>query len=279
MRRASPCTTSGTELGNSVMANAAGSTPVGVDIADSSATGYVADLAFDQAHVDLYDIGARRKQQARPDSARTSVTVPASDVPASVPQAGGTGDVIDSSDTRLTQAVAVTDPATGHEGIWTQHTIAGSGQPDDRAQVRAHARSSPSPRQIGTLGGPKRQLRLQRRDLSDEGPYERCTGWSPEVSARAPGTGETRLRSASSTPSQAGAARGSRSGSAARRAWLHDPRGKHHATIPGNGTLLGSPRRRPASRRSRSTDARIRRASSTATLDSRRGMRPARVGS
>ena len=147
------CPTSGTELGNSVMANAAGFTPVGVDIADSSATGYVADLAFDQAHLDLYEIGHDGSNKNALLST-TSVTVPAFDVPASVPQPGGTGDVIDSSDTRLTQAVAVTDPATGHEGIWTQHTVAGSGGGPSVVRWYELTPAASTPRQIGTLGGP-----------------------------------------------------------------------------------------------------------------------------
>jgi hypothetical protein len=50
-------------------------------------------------------------------------------VPAPVPQPGTTK-TIDSSDTRLTQAVEEPDPdASSHETIWTQHTIDGSGTP------------------------------------------------------------------------------------------------------------------------------------------------------
>jgi hypothetical protein len=48
-------------------------------------------------------------------------------VPANVPQPSTKG-LIDSSDSRLTQAVAQPDPdAAGAEAIWTQHTIAGPG--------------------------------------------------------------------------------------------------------------------------------------------------------
>ena len=56
-----------------------------------------------------------------------NITVPAFSTPASVPQPAPApaGDVIDSSDTRLTQANAVIDPALKTFGIWTQHTIAG----------------------------------------------------------------------------------------------------------------------------------------------------------
>lgn len=55
------------------------------------------------------------------------VTVSAFGVPASIPQPG-TSYTLDSLDARLTQAVAVNDPgAGGAKGIWTQHTVAGSG--------------------------------------------------------------------------------------------------------------------------------------------------------
>jgi hypothetical protein len=54
------------------------------------------------------------------------------DVPANVPQPG-TKEVIDSSDTRLTNAVAATDPAAGQEAVWTQHTVNG---PLGRSAVR-----------------------------------------------------------------------------------------------------------------------------------------------
>jgi len=48
-------------------------------------------------------------------------------IPAPVPQPG-TSDTLDSLDARLTQAVAVNDPAAGGaKGIWTQHTVAGPG--------------------------------------------------------------------------------------------------------------------------------------------------------
>jgi hypothetical protein len=101
-------------------------TPVPANVADSSATGYVVAIDQDQAHLDLYAIGRDSGGNSVLQSA-TSVTVPAFTFPANVPQPGLATDVIDTSDTRLTQAVAVTDPATGKEGIWTQHTIDGGG--------------------------------------------------------------------------------------------------------------------------------------------------------
>jgi hypothetical protein len=102
-------------------------TPVPANIADDSTTGYVVSARSynDQAHIDLYTIG--RNSGANAVLGRTAVTVPPFAVPAPVPQPGGTEDVLDSLDTRLTQAVAFTDPVTGQEGIWTQHTIDGDG--------------------------------------------------------------------------------------------------------------------------------------------------------
>ena len=62
-----------------------------------------------------------------------NVAVAAYDFPAFVPQPG-TNRVLDSLDTRLTQAVAVADPdAGGAKGLWTQHTVDGPGTP---SQVR-----------------------------------------------------------------------------------------------------------------------------------------------
>ncbi|MGH2978310.1 MAG: hypothetical protein ACRDLQ_01565 [Solirubrobacterales bacterium] len=62
-----------------------------------------------------------------------NVAVAAFDFPSFVPQPGSNR-VLDSLDTRLTQAVAVGDPdAGGAKGVWTQHTIDGPGTP---SQVR-----------------------------------------------------------------------------------------------------------------------------------------------
>lgn len=78
-----------------------------------------------------------------------NVTVSSYSTPASVPQPGTT-DVLDSSDTRLTQAVAHADPdAAGAEAIWTQHTIASSG----RSAVRWYELipGNATPRQQGSV--------------------------------------------------------------------------------------------------------------------------------
>jgi len=146
------CPTSGTELATQVEANAVGFTPVPANIADSSATGYVTDIADDQAHFHVYAIGRDAGNHSVVQST-TTVAVPAFAVPATVPQPGTT-DEIDSSDTRLTQSVAVTDPATGHEGIWTQHTVAGAGGGPSVVRWYELTPGASTPRQMGTVTGP-----------------------------------------------------------------------------------------------------------------------------
>jgi hypothetical protein len=127
-------------------------TPVPATIADASATGYVVATSADNSHLTLYEVG-RNSSGANVPLRKTSVAVPAFAVPASVPQPS-TSDVVDSSDTRLTQAVAVTDPATGQEGIWTQHTIAGPGGGPSVVRWYELTPGAASPRQIGTVAGP-----------------------------------------------------------------------------------------------------------------------------
>lgn len=71
--------------------------------------------------------------------------------PANVPQPG-TANQLDSSDTRLTQAVAKVDPDAGSPAVWTQHTVAG---PGGRAVVRWYeilAGAVPALRQQGAVG-------------------------------------------------------------------------------------------------------------------------------
>ena len=127
-------------------------TPVPANIADDSAEGYVVSARSysDQAHIDLYRIG--RASGANAVLGTTAVIVPAFTVPAPVPQPGGTADVLDSLDTRLTQAVAFTDPTTGKEGIWTQHTI-DAGGPSVVAWYELTPGST-TPTRSGTVSGP-----------------------------------------------------------------------------------------------------------------------------
>jgi hypothetical protein len=102
-------------------------TPVPANTQDSSANGYItaADAtSFPASQVMVWHIsGAAGSETLTADG---NVTVPAFSIPANVPQPGTT-DVLDSSDTRLTQAVAHADPDASAEAVWTQHTIAGAG--------------------------------------------------------------------------------------------------------------------------------------------------------
>jgi hypothetical protein len=104
-------------------------TPVPANTSDGSANGYVV-AASDPGSGTANHIGAYHV--SGPASAPTvtsdgSMTVSSYSVPANVPQPGS-ADVIDSSDARLTQAVARADPdAAGAEAVWTQHTVAGTG--------------------------------------------------------------------------------------------------------------------------------------------------------
>ena len=118
-----------------VMHNADGSlafTPVPTNTADASPFGYIV-----AAHSPVDGSGSSAPKimvwhlalmAGSPALvADGDVTVSDFGIPAAVPQPG-TSYTLDSLDARLTQAVAVNDPgASGAKGIWTQHTIAGSG--------------------------------------------------------------------------------------------------------------------------------------------------------
>jgi hypothetical protein len=129
-------------------------TPVPANLADSSSTGYVVALNSDQSHITLYTIGRSGGGSGTSQvNATNSVAIAPYDIPSNVPQPG-TSDVIDSSDTRLTQAVATTDPATGTESVWTQHTIAGPGGGPSVVRWYELTPGATTPRQTGTITGP-----------------------------------------------------------------------------------------------------------------------------
>jgi hypothetical protein len=96
-------------------------TPEPANVFGSSANGFVASLK-DTSHLHMYTVTGTTPTLID----NGAVTVPAFATPAGVPQPGST-DKIDSSDTRLTQAVAAVDPALKTFAVWTQHTVAGSG--------------------------------------------------------------------------------------------------------------------------------------------------------
>ena len=106
-------------------------TPEPANVFGSSTTGYVVAISGSlSTALRMYTVTGTATAPAVTD--KGNITVPAFSTPAGVPQPAPApaSDVIDSSDTRLTQANAVVDPALKTFGIWTQHTIAGkSGGP------------------------------------------------------------------------------------------------------------------------------------------------------
>ena len=151
------CPLTSDENAGGVVAGAAATdfTPVPASLADSSATGYVVstDSHATGSHLTVYEIGRTAGGANTVLGTQTTVTVPSFSVPAPIPQPG-TGEVIDSSDARLTQAVAVTDPGTGKEGIWTQHTVAGAGGGPSVVRWYQLAPGATAPLQTGTVSGP-----------------------------------------------------------------------------------------------------------------------------
>jgi hypothetical protein len=95
---------------------------------DGSKNGYVTAADFPGGgsanQVMVWHVTAANPPQLKEDG---NVKVPSYSFPANVPQPG-TSNVLDSSDTRLTQSVAHRDPDAGNStAIWTQHTVNGSG--------------------------------------------------------------------------------------------------------------------------------------------------------
>jgi PKD repeat protein len=97
-------------------------TPEPANIFASSANGYIAAISGSVNNaLRMYTLTGTTTPSLLDNG---NIAVPAFSVPAGVPQPG-TGDVLDSLDTRLTQANAAYDPTIHAFGIWTQHTVAG----------------------------------------------------------------------------------------------------------------------------------------------------------
>jgi len=113
-------------------------TPVPANLTDGGPRAYVtaADSPFFgfSAQLMIWSIKEQNNQPGTPVLVPLgNVDVPSYTFPPNVPQPG-TANVIDSSDTRLTQSVAHRDPTMGDRtAIWTQHTVASIG---NRAEVR-----------------------------------------------------------------------------------------------------------------------------------------------
>jgi hypothetical protein len=129
-------------------------TPVPANTADSSTNSYVVAADFPGGgpkhqimgwHISGAGAGATLVEDG-------NIEVGSYDFPANVPQPG-TSEVIDSLDTRLTNAVAVTDPEVGEEAVWTQHTVDG---PGGRSVVRWYELlpAAQTVRQEGTISDP-----------------------------------------------------------------------------------------------------------------------------
>jgi hypothetical protein len=128
-------------------------TPVPANTADSLAAGYVvaADAPYfvaSPSQIMVWHVGGTATAPTLVSDGNMNVTPFA--FPANVPQPGTTN-VIDSADTRLTQAVAHADPlAGGAEAVWTQHTVDGAG---GRSVVRWYELlpATLGVRQLGTI--------------------------------------------------------------------------------------------------------------------------------
>jgi hypothetical protein len=128
-------------------------TPVPANTADSSPAGYVvaADAPYfvaSPSQIMAWHVGGTASAPTLVADGNMNVT--AFNFPANVPQPS-TSNVIDSADTRLTQAVGHADPsAGGAQAVWTQHTVNG---PGGRSVVRWYELlpASLTVRQQGTI--------------------------------------------------------------------------------------------------------------------------------
>jgi hypothetical protein len=101
-------------------------TPVPANQTDTSGTGYVVAAADPYFYgipnfVDTFPVSTNF---GSPVGAPVAHSVAAFAMPANAPQSG-TGDVLDTLDGRLTNAVSALDPSLSTTAIWTQHTVAG----------------------------------------------------------------------------------------------------------------------------------------------------------
>jgi PKD repeat protein len=133
-------------------------TPEPATVADSSPDGYVvsADWEFFATgeHVMIWQV--KGTAEAPTLTALGAPAVTPFGEPPDVPQPGST-DEIDSSDTRLTQAVAAADPTVGGaEAVWTQHTVAGGA--GDVVRWYELVPSKVEARQVGTTSDPSKYV-------------------------------------------------------------------------------------------------------------------------
>jgi hypothetical protein len=144
------CPTSLTASGFNLTSSAF--TPVPANTSDSSSVGYLVAADYPGSgsanHIAAWHVGGTATSPTLTSDGNMTVT--SFSVPSNVPQPG-TSNVLDSQDTRLTNAVAHADPdASGAEAVWTQHTVAG---PTGPAVVRWYELipSTGTVRQQGTI--------------------------------------------------------------------------------------------------------------------------------
>jgi hypothetical protein len=108
-------------------------TPVPAQAADGGASGYVTAADYPEfgsaSQLMLWHVSGGGGGGSPSLVSDGNVNVASYAFPLNVPQPG-TNRVLDSSDARLTQAVAMSDPdVSGAKGVWTQHTVDGPGSP------------------------------------------------------------------------------------------------------------------------------------------------------
>ncbi len=138
-------------------------TPVPADTSDSSAAGYILAARSNLVASTKIMVWHLHSNAGTPTLvADGDATVSAYVFPLNAPQAGGSGFVIDTSDARLTQAVAHADPgAGGLEAIWTQHAVAANPDGSGNSVVRWYeiVPGAGTPvRQEGTVADPDNYL-------------------------------------------------------------------------------------------------------------------------
>lgn len=98
-------------------------TPVPANLYGSSTTGYAVAAEFPEPTGNELGLLRLTQSAGKPKIEGRAISVASYSIPAAIPQPGTT-DGLDSSDTRLTQAVAAEDPTRHEIAIWTQHTVA-----------------------------------------------------------------------------------------------------------------------------------------------------------
>jgi hypothetical protein len=102
-------------------------TPVPANQTDTNSTGWVLTrpASLPASTIGVFSVTKNVDGSPNVQASGANVTVPSYTFPANAPQSGTTF-LLDTSDTRLTQAVSAIDPGHSNRvGIWTQHTVAG----------------------------------------------------------------------------------------------------------------------------------------------------------